>query len=122
MTTSDEQLDRLQEHYRRLAGQLAEVGYIHKGSLTERLVRCGTASCGCHKDPPKLHGPYWQWSTKVRGKTVSRIVTADQAAVYREFIENRKLVEKILAQMYEISQEAFELQTSADELQPRSRP
>jgi len=115
MASSDERLSRLQERYRRLAGQLADVGFIHKGSLTERLVRCGTATCSCHDEPPKLHGPYWQWSTKVRGRTVSRIVTAEQAAVYREFIENRKLVEDLLGQMYQLSQEAFELIASAYE-------
>lgn len=115
MTSSDQQLARLHKRYRRLTSQLAEVGFIHKGSLTERYVRCGTASCSCHDDPPKLHGPYWQWSTKVRGKTVSRIVTSDQAAVYSEFIENRKLVEDLLRHMYEISQDVFELLTSGNE-------
>jgi hypothetical protein len=115
MISSRRKLTRLQERYRRVARQLAAVGFIHKGSLAQRYVRCGTASCSCHDDPPRLHGPYWQWSTKVKGKTVSRIVTADEAAVYREFIENRDKVEELLRQMYEISQEAFDLLASRDD-------
>lgn len=31
----------------------------------------GTPGCRCKADPPQLHGPYWQWTRKVAGKTVT---------------------------------------------------
>jgi hypothetical protein len=40
---------------RRLA-RLAESAV--QGTLVEVLLRCGTASCGCHRDPAKRHGPH----------------------------------------------------------------
>ena len=47
-----------QRRYRELAAELADLGYIAAGSITERSTRCGTPSCRCHADPPQLHGPY----------------------------------------------------------------
>lgn len=28
------------------------------GTLVEVLLRCGTKSCGCHRDPARRHGPH----------------------------------------------------------------
>lgn len=107
--STQQQHHRLTERYRRLAGQLAEVGWILKGSVVERHVPCGNAGCRCHADPPQLHGPYWQWSTAVNGKTVSRRLSEEQARQYRQWIDNRKRLEAILAQMHEIADQASQL-------------
>ena len=107
--STQQQLHPLSERYRRLAGQLAEVGWILKGSIVERHVSCGNPGCRCHADPPQLHGPYWQWSTAVNGKTVSRRLSEQQAQQYREWIDNRKRLEAILAQLHEITDQAAQL-------------
>lgn len=67
-----QRLDRYERRYRALASELAGIGYIAQGSLAPRFTRCGKPTCACRADPPKLHGPYWHWSTKVNGKTVNR--------------------------------------------------
>ena len=64
-----------ERRYQDLARQLADIGYIAAGSLALRHNRCGTKTCRCHADPPQLHGPYWQWTAKVNGKTVNRRLT-----------------------------------------------
>ena len=33
---------------------------------------CGTPSCRGRADPPQMHGPYWQWTAKIDGKTLTR--------------------------------------------------
>ena len=48
------------------------------GSITERRTRCGRRNCGCHADPPRLHGPYWQWTRKIAAKTICRWLSNDQ--------------------------------------------
>ena len=67
---------------------------------------CSSKGCRCHADPPQLHGPYWQWSTRVAGKTVSRWLTQQQASRYQQWIDNRKSLEKLLEQMHDISAQA----------------
>jgi len=34
------------------------VGAAVPGTLVEVRLRCGTASCGCHRDPALRHGPH----------------------------------------------------------------
>ena len=50
-------LETYERRYRELARQLADVGYIASGSVAPRYNRCGKEGCGCHADPPRLHGP-----------------------------------------------------------------
>ena len=63
---------------RRNAAELAATGLALPGTLIERHVRCGKPRCACHADPPVLHGPYWQWTRKVAGKTITRLVSDEQ--------------------------------------------
>ena len=65
-------LDAYERRYRALAAQLADIGYIASGTLAPRYNRCGKPNCACRADPPRLHGPYWHFTTKIEGKTVNR--------------------------------------------------
>jgi hypothetical protein len=61
-------------HAAGIAAELASLGFALPGTLIERHVRCGKTRCRCHADPPVLHGPYWQWTRKAAGKTITRLV------------------------------------------------
>ena len=87
----------------RIAGELADVGFVLPGTLTERLTRCGRANCHCHADPPQLHGPYHQWTRKVRGKTVTRILTDDQLADYQNWFDNQRRLRALIAELETLS-------------------
>ncbi len=107
--SASKQLENLQRRYRQLALQIADIGFILKGSVAQRSSRCGKSNCHCHADPPQLHGPYWHWSTAVAGKTVNRHLSPQQAALFLHAIDNRKRLEAILAQMHQLSQRAIDL-------------
>ena len=102
-------LESYERRYRELAGQLADIGYIATGSVALRYNRCGKESCGCHADPPRLHGPYFQWTAKVGGKTVNRRLSPGEAALYNEWIGNDRRVRTIVAQMREVAAKATDL-------------
>ena len=102
-------LERYEERYRELARQLAHIGYIVPGSLAQRFTRCGRATCACSAEPPKLHGPYWHWSTKVNGKTVNRRLSEREATLYNEWIDNDRRAKALFAQMRELAAKATEL-------------
>src|SRR5450755_715327 len=87
-TTTTERLADYETRYRELAAELAGIGLIHSGSVTRRYTRCATPGCKCHADPPQPHGPYYQWTAKVNGKTVTRRLTKTQASLYQEWIDN----------------------------------
>lgn len=104
--TDERQLARLKARFHQRTTELTEVGFLMRGSIIERFSRCGTPGCACHDDPPKLHGPYWQWTTKVKGKTVTRNLSDQQKHRYEEWMDNAKHVDQILAELYEISGQA----------------
>ena len=103
------QLQRYEARYRRLAAELAEIGFISPGSLVVRETSCGKPGCRCQADPPQRHGPYYQWSRAVAGKTISRRLNEDQAELYRTWIANRKRLEAIISQMENVSAAAGEI-------------
>ena len=98
-----------QARYRELAERVADVGFISAGSITRRYTRCGTPGCRCHADPPQAHGPYYQWTTKVDGKTVTRRLTETEAAHYREWIANDRRLRALITQMRQTAAKATEL-------------
>jgi hypothetical protein len=101
------------EHYRtelvRLAAQIADIGFVSAGSLVHRHTSCGKEGCRCMADPPQLHGPYWQWSRAIGGKTVTKKVTDAQVPLYEEWIDNRRRLRKLIAEMEAVSERATDL-------------
>ena len=82
-----------------IAAELASLGLALPGTLTQRHVRCGRANCRCHADPPVLHGPYWQWTRKIDGKTVTRLVPDDQLDDYRQWLDNDRRLRALVAEL-----------------------
>ena len=81
----------------RIAAGLAAAGFALPGTLTERMTRCGHPGCRCHADPPRLHGPYHQWTRKINGKTVTGILTGDQLADYQPWFDNERRLRSLVA-------------------------
>lgn len=102
-------LQRYRRDYQALADQVAQVGFIIPGSLVERRTSCGKPGCRCQADPPQRHGPYWQWSRAITGKTISRRLNETEADLYRDWIANRHRLEEIISQMEDISTAAAEI-------------
>jgi hypothetical protein len=86
MAASPEQ----QAEAERIAAELATVGFVLPGTLTERMTRCGRPNCRCHGDPPALHGPYHQWTRAVHAKTATQLFSGEQAAEYGPWFNNER--------------------------------
>ena len=86
----------------KIAAELAAIactGMVLPGSITQRRTRCGRRNCGCHADPPRLHGPYWQWTRKVAAKTICRWLSNDQHRDYQPWIDNDRRLRELLARL-----------------------
>src|ERR1700746_1212246 len=87
---------------------IASTGMVLPGSITQRRTRCGRPNCGCHADPPRLHGPYWQWTRKVAAKTICRWLSADQHDDYQAWIDNDRRLRELLARLESLGGAALE--------------
>ena len=118
----------LRARRRELAAAIAEIGFTAAGTVLQVRTVCGTASCACHTDPGKRHGPYWQHTRKVSNKTVTRRLTPAQAALYTEWIENGRKLRDLLTQMQQLSDQAAGMLLDAlpknegQRLNPRDNP
>jgi hypothetical protein len=88
---SEMKTSQIERKIEQLKRQLAELGPMHPGSLSEQYNVCGKASCRCKdtKDPQR-HGPYYQLSFTWRGKSRTRFVRAERLADVRQKVTNYK--------------------------------
>ena len=96
---------------RQIATELAEIahtGQVLPGSITERHTRCGKPGCACQADPPRRHGPYWQWTRKVANKTVGGYLSKEQATEYQRWIDNDRRLRELVSRLEAIAIESLE--------------
>jgi hypothetical protein len=104
MSPPDAKARRTQQ---RLARQLADIGFTLPGTLTERHMRCGKPHCRCKADPPALHGPYLQWTRKVDGRTVTRLLSPDQRDRYQAWFDNNRKLKDLITRLEALSLHAI---------------
>ena len=81
----------------------AAAGPALPGTLTVRSYACGKPNCRCHADPPRLHGPYAEWTRKIGGKTVTRRLTAEQLDAWQPLFDNARRLRELLAELQELT-------------------
>jgi hypothetical protein len=91
------------EAQQRLAKALADIDYALPGSVVIRKTRCGTTGCRCKADPPELHGPYIQWTRRVEGKTVTRLLSQDQLDRYQPWFDNARRLRQLTTELEALS-------------------
>ena len=94
--------------YQELQQALTRIGYFRHGTLLKRFTSCGKPGCACQARPPRLHGPYYQWTRKVAGKTVTVLLTREQADLLAGWIATGRQLDRIIAQMQRLSMRATE--------------
>jgi len=84
MMTNDSEVP---QSVRQLAAALATTVPMRRGHLHERRMKCSKTDCPCATDDAARHGPYHTLTRSIGGKTKSRYLTEEQAAVVREQIK-----------------------------------
>ncbi len=98
----------LRARWEQIADQIRQVGVTAVGSVLQVYNVCGTAACRCHTDPARRHGPYWQHTRKIGGKTVTRRLTGAQAELYLQWIGNDRRLRALLAELEQVNAAARE--------------
>lgn len=110
---------------RQIASELAAIartGKILPGTITERHTRCGRPNCACHADPPRRHGPYWQWTRKVANRTVGRWLNADQHHDYQPWVDNSRRLRELITRLEALGIAALEADPRSPSPRRRGQP
>ncbi len=102
--------DRYTQRFAELRRQLQDLGYFCKGTILERRMKCGQPNCGCHQDPSKRHGPYWEWTYKLDGKTVNVKLTPDAGPIYKVASQQYRHLKSLLNRLERLSHKALAAQ------------
>jgi hypothetical protein len=86
-------LSQTQARYQRLQRQLAAMGWISEGYVQDR--------------GPGAGGPCYQWTRKVRGKTISVALSKEQYEWLKTAIENWRSVQEMLKEMQQLSRQVL---------------
>lgn len=83
-----------------------DLGPILPGSISQQFNVCGTPGCRC-KDPdnPKKHGPYYQLSFTVQGKSSSLFISKKDIAEVKRRVKRFRKFKRLSAELAQASVE-----------------
>ena len=108
MTDSAAAAERLRRRFRRLAARLGQTGWILLGTIHERRIR---APAETRRSRSKTYGPYYQWTFKREGRTLTVNLSAAQVNAFRKAIQGQRTVESLLEEMRCLSRRFFQATT-----------
>ncbi len=84
------------EQLAHIRAELQAFDMVLRGSITKRFMPCGTTGCRCQADPPQLHGPYYQWTTKVHGKTQTLRLKPEEVELFELWVAQGRRLEQLV--------------------------
>ena len=87
--------------------ELYQLDFFLKGTVLKRMMKCGKPQCACHRDPAQRHGPYFEWTYKVAGKTVNVKLSPQAAPLYQAATRQHRKLKTFLARLERLSRTAL---------------
>ncbi|MDP2843845.1 MAG: hypothetical protein Q8O06_09460 [Acetobacterium sp.] len=105
-------LEKMAESMGKLKDGLMRTGLILQGTITERMIERKQRRGDRHGIRSVLeYGPYYQWTFKRKGKTVTVNLSGRQEKSFRKAIDENRRVENIISEMRDLSLEILILKT-----------
>jgi hypothetical protein len=95
------------QRFRQARQELHDLDYFLKGTVLKRMMKCGHPNCACQRDDSKRHGPYFEWTYKVKGKTVNVKLSPQAAPLYQAATKQHRKLKTVLVKMERLSRTAL---------------
>ena len=102
-------IQTLERRIAKITTQLAQLGDLRFGSLSEQYNVCGRAGCRCKASPPIKHGPYHQLSFTRKGKSSTRFVRRGELTTVKQQMRNYEKLRKLVDQWIKLGTELSNL-------------
>ena len=93
--------------FRQARKELQKLDYFLKGTVSRRMMKCGHPNCACQRDASRRHGPYFEWTYKVNGKTVNVKLSPQTAPLYQAATKQHRKLKAVLARLERLSRTAL---------------
>jgi type II secretory pathway component PulJ len=108
-STSPSAITKHAQRFQELKRSLEQLEYFCKGTVLKRMTQCGKAYCACRSDPDKRHGPYFELTYKIEGKTVNVRLSSEAAPLYKAASAQFRKLKVTLQRLEKISRTVLEL-------------
>ncbi len=102
--------------------ELAHLGPLRPGHLSQQYNVCGTPGCRCKDDPPRKHGPYYQLSYTWQRKSHSEFVRLENLAAVRQQLTNYQRLRTLVDEWIALGLNAARLQRHSDSASSKPKP
>jgi hypothetical protein len=97
-----------EQRRRAILAEIARLGPVVPGNLSERSTRCAGAGCRCRADPPMLHGPYPTWTHQVDGRQATKTLSEEEAELLRPALQANRRLRALVKELEALSASEFE--------------
>jgi hypothetical protein len=105
----------LEGQIERIKREIAGLGDLRPGSLSEQYNVCGNPNCRCKEDPSKRHGPYYQISFTRKGRSRTKFVKRPHLSDVKKQLKNYTRLRDLIDSWIELSSELCELRLEGKE-------
>jgi hypothetical protein len=107
-------IDKLESLMETIVSEIGALGPMRRGSLAERYLPCGKPGCHCGQPDSRGHGPKYSLTYKVKGRTKTEYVSAEQVPLVREQLQNHARFLELSKQLVETSEQIGRLRLEGE--------
>lgn len=86
-----------------LKNKIIAKDWILQGTLLKQYKQCGKENCYCRQDRQYWHGPYWIWTRKEKGKTITKTLNKSQVQMFKKSLKNLKEINQLIEKWKKLS-------------------
>jgi hypothetical protein len=101
--------------------ELAQLGPVRPGHLSQQYNVCGTPGCRCKAAPPEKHGPYYQISYTWQGKSSSQFVRRENLTAVQQQLRNYERLRALVNEWIGLGLAAAKLERQREQTWPKTR-
>ena len=103
----------LQRRIETIKSDLAKLGRLRPGTLSQQYNVCSSPGCRCKDDPPQKHGPYYQLSYTRRRKSHTEFIRDEDLPQVQAQLRNYKRLRTLLHEWIDLGIEWARLERQA---------
>lgn len=103
-------IQALERKIEKIKHQIAALGPLRPGSLSQQFNVCGKADCRCKVTPPRKHGPYYQLSYNWQGRSSTHFVRREHLQIVQEQLRNYRRLRDLVETWATLGMELSQLQ------------
>jgi hypothetical protein len=112
----------LEARIRKIKQEIAALGDVRPGALSQQYNVCGNPNCRCKATPPERHGPYYQVSFTWKGKSSTQFVRDPDVEQARQELKNYRALRELVDEWITLSLELSRIRARESRLAAQKTP